>query len=213
MRWRQSTLLISVLPLLTNPALGAQKKPVEIGARVRVTTSRVVPELPVDTEADQECSSGRSWNEGSQKWVSQILCRLRLVGNLAARDRDSLTVDQAGVPTTLTLAHVSKFEVSSGKKSNSGRGALKGGLAGATLGLVIGISAWAGSEPGDYFTFGPEAVAASAGVLGAIGAGVGLLIGGLTRSERWEEVPLEELRVGPSPIDADGVEISVTLPL
>jgi hypothetical protein len=52
-----------------------------------------------------------------------------------------------------------------------------------------------------------------AGMGGMLGAGLGALIGSFIKFDRWEEVPLRELRIQPSPIAADAVSLSVSLRL
>ncbi len=47
--------------------------------------------------------------------------------------------------------------------------------------------------------------------LGVAGAVLGNVIGKSIESERWEEVPLDRLRVGLSPVTADGVAVFASL--
>jgi hypothetical protein len=77
---------------------------------------------------------------------------------------------------------VRRIEVSTGRHSHAGRGALVGSGVGGALGLLFVMS----SDGGYYYTDG-EKVAGAIG-LTAMAAGVGALIGGLTHSEQWQEV-------------------------
>jgi hypothetical protein len=42
---------------------------------------------------------------------------------------------------------------------------------------------------------------------------LGALVGSTIKTDRWETVPLDDIRVGPSPVTPDGVAVSVTLRL
>ncbi len=93
---------------------------------------------------------------------------------------------------TLTRNQVSKLEVSLGRKSNVGRGA----LVGAGVGLAVG--AIAGGIIGASWPDAPEpAWLTGAAALGAIGLGAGVgtgaLIGAISRAERWEELPISRV--------------------
>ena len=50
-------------------------------------------------------------------------------------------------------------------------------------------------------------------VFGAGGALLGAVTGAFIKTDRWEEVPLDEIRVGLSPFASDGVAVSVSLRL
>lgn len=146
-----------------------------------------------------------------------------LVCTVVALKTDTLVLDveNLSAPVGVPLDLVKKLEVGR-QRSNAGRGALTGGLIGAAVGAVFGLIVWSDS-PSDTTGFlsnepqaidwGPEAVPVFAGILGGIGAGVGLLIGAASHSDRWEEVPLTDIRVGLSPSTPDGVAVSVALRL
>ena len=91
------------------------------------------------------------------------------------------------------LGSITRFDVYRGRKSH-----WKTGLAiGAVLGAIVGGAAgYAYEAINDEYT--PEYAApvafgalAGAAVVGALGAGVGAIM----RTDRWEEVPLDQLRV------------------
>jgi hypothetical protein len=112
------------------------------------------------------------------------------VGTLVSVENDSLrytTSDTAAV-TALPLASVVKLERSVGKRSNAGRGATIGGLVGGGLGLGLGLIA--SLDDDQFYEVGPEDVAVVTLFLGAIGAGVGALIGSASHRDSWETVPL-----------------------
>lgn len=106
-----------------------------------------------------------------------------LVGHLLESNADSFRLAASTGPArTIPASEVRRLEVSVGRHSHAGRGAVIGSAVGGALGLLAVASA--GNDY--YYTDGEKAV----GVVGltAMGAGVGALIGGLTHSERWQEV-------------------------
>ncbi len=113
--------------------------------------------------------------------------------------RDSILLVRGNRATTATeirLGQIERLDVSQGKKSNAGAGALAGLLSGAALGAGFGLVACgSGSGCEDFGGTGTIAL-----FTGAIGAGGGLLlgviIGAATQSDRWEEVAPDRLRVG-----------------
>src|SRR5688572_21887553 len=112
------------------------------------------------------------------------------VGTLVSLEADSLRYtasDTSGV-TALPLASVLKLERSVGKRSNAGRGATIGGVVGGGLGLGLGLIA--SFDDDQFYEVGPEHVAVVTLFLGAIGAGVGALIGSASHRDSWETVPL-----------------------
>ena len=50
-----------------------------------------------------------------------------------------------------------------------------------------------------------------AGVFGIVGAGVGAIIGGIIRTDRWEKVPVDRIRLGFAPQRDGGAVISASL--
>ncbi len=116
----------------------------------------------------------------------------RVVGYLTAIEGDQLTLDASLV---LPLASVTRLEVSRGQKSMAGRGALIGAGAGAVAGVVTGLAVCAASSCG----FEADLTGVVALVLGAggalVGAGIGALIGSFIKTDRWETVPLDRIRV------------------
>jgi hypothetical protein len=94
------------------------------------------------------------------------------------------------------LASVTRLEAYAGQKSRVGKGALWGGVIGGVLGAFAGLT-WANICESDNLCadceWGVPVGFAAVGVAGAlIGAAVGALEG---PTERWEEIPLDQLRV------------------
>ncbi len=132
----------------------------------------------------------------------------RPVGTIVSLGADTCVVALEGraEPLMLPLASVTRLEVSRGQRSNVGKGALTGGLIGTALGLLVG-----GYVSTDPEFFGEDAFAKTVAVLGGVGAGVGLLIGAMSRSDRWQEVPLDRLRVSTVPHRNGGLAIRVSV--
>ena len=108
-----------------------------------------------------------------------------IVGTLESV-HDSILVFRSGqtAPLEIRLSQIERLEVSQGKKSNAGTGALVGGLIGTAVGVVVGL----------IIKEGADVQADLPVITGAIGAGGGVLIGTLAgasdQSDRWVEVPL-----------------------
>lgn len=89
------------------------------------------------------------------------------------------------LPFEVPLASVTRLERSLGKRSNAGKGALLGTVAGVGIGAAIATKAYGGSDCDGPCT--PYAVIVAAAVTGA-GALLGTIGGALIRTERWESV-------------------------
>ncbi len=107
-------------------------------------------------------------------------------GRLRLQDGSVLTVDTLDVP----LTSVTELEVYRGKKGHTTELVLLGFLAGAGIGAAVAASDCAGGS--QYASVCPAAGAAMGGL-------AGLFVGGITaefiKSDRWEKVPLDQLRV------------------
>jgi hypothetical protein len=137
-----------------------------------------------------------------------------IVGTVVRLLSDTLVL-RAGMPTgtertllvgrcPIGLGEITTLELSLGTSGHAGRGALYGLLAGVTVGAVAGGSL--GNDP-------TESVADQAldgGVaIGVIGAGVGALVGATFRSEHWQTLPLDSLRMTPKRV---GPEVAAASP-
>jgi hypothetical protein len=98
--------------------------------------------------------------------------------------------EEQASPLTISLTGVTRLEVSQGRKSNALKGLLIGSIVGVSTGVVVGLvvaeSCW------DHKV---ACAAAGTAVVGVTGALVGLGIGALSKSDRWEEIPLDRLQV------------------
>ncbi len=159
--WSVICLLLDML-LTGSPPLALSQAPVLLTAGSRVRLKTVDP---------------------STKWVQGDLVRL---------SEDSLHIVPAGGADSLAFATgaIDRLEVSRGRRSNAGKGALLGLAIGAGAGLALGVAASAEECSGIGCTeVGPGEVVAVMAFFGATGAGLGALIGAASHSERWEQVP------------------------
>ena len=110
------------------------------------------------------------------------------IGDFVSWDANELVLSD----TSLVSSRVTSVEVSLGRRSNAGKGALIGGLIGAAAGITYGLILCEGDCEAGNFTAGA--------LFGAMGAGagalVGLAIGLATKSEEWEEVTPLPVRAG-----------------
>lgn len=114
-----------------------------------------------------------------------------LVANFLEQRGDTLVVIEDGTGRGVwrfSLAQVERLEVTAGDAGMSGphmmRGAAIGGGAGFAAGFLF-ASLTAPSDPARRYNR-----LTSSAVAGAIGAGIGALVGSRTKVERWTSVPL-----------------------
>lgn len=156
----------------------------------------------------------------SANWVVGTVLEVRT-------DTCFLAVEGHASPYSLPFTSIRRLEISRGERTSSSKGARIGALAGAALGLLVGVEigtteherASCADLEYSLFECRPETktdlavVGAFTVGLGGLGAATGALIGFASKSERWDVVPLDELRVGRSPVTRDGVAVSVSLRL
>lgn len=139
------------------------------------------------------------------------------VGTIVEMSANNWTLQYGKLDQTLSLSigSLTKLEVSRGKKSNVLKGALGGFAVGVPAGAVIGLLGTTkdsppGSTEAKFCDEGTLTCMALWGVaFGAVGGLVGLGIGAISRTDRWEEVPLERLHVGIASQGSRGLAISV----
>ena len=128
----------------------------------------------------------------------------QITGSLVSIRDSSLVLPDGDIP----LASITALEVSRVTKSHAGTGALTGFVIGALGGVLIVTSFCT-----DDF-FGPctaGQVVGSMAVMTLPPTLLGAFIGALIRTERWEEVPLSEIRIGPSQHAGDGISVSASI--
>jgi len=139
------------------------------------TLDSLRPGVPVRYRLGQ---AGAAWTEGT--YLGRIADSLRL----ALPPHDEVV--------TVATADLRDLQVSQGRASRTGHGALLGVAVGGTAGLAIGIVALSegcGHGFPDTCIITPAQIAVGAPlVLGAVGAGLGALIGAASHRERWVSV-------------------------
>ncbi len=128
-------------------------------------------------------------------------------GEVVAVEADTLALRYRGssvIVNRIPLASVTGIEVRRGTKGNAGTGALAGGLLGLGFGLVIVAT---DESSGGYYE-GAGYDLAGVVTLGLLGAGLGAAIGAAVRTEVWQEVPLETIRIKP---EEGGVTVAIRI--
>ena len=124
-------------------------------------------------------------------------------GTLQAMRGDTLTVDTLRI----AVASVTRLDVYRGQKSNLLLGMGIGFAAGAGLGALLGAAV-------DCEDYGFSDQSSCVGLAAAGGAVVGLLVGTtaglLIKTDRWEEVPLDQIRVSFMP-QRDGFALGISV--
>lgn len=138
----------------------------------------------------------------------------KLTGTLVEWVQDTLYLAPDGsaervTATAIPLSTLSRLEISKGLRSNAGKGALIGGgiglLVGGGMSIIAGSTVDTEVTSTDYLVF--------TGLVTLGGAGLGALIGALTKSERWEEYPLDSLRLGIAPGGDGSLQLTAVLHL
>ena len=120
---------------------------------------------------------------GADRWV---------IGKLLAPPRDTVTVldGESGERKALATASLARFEVSRGRRRQTGRGAGLGAAVGGVLGAVLGAVTYEECTGFCVVDPGPAGSAVLGGLLGGVfGLGVGALMGSAVTGERWTPVP------------------------
>ncbi|MBX3146273.1 MAG: hypothetical protein KF785_05840 [Gemmatimonadales bacterium] len=181
--------LAALLILLATPVAWIAAQSVAPGQRVRLIYTH-------PTKADTLRTSGTLIS-----WDTTVVLTRDIKPGAAA--------DTVRVPA----AAIALVDVSMGRKSRAGRGALYGALAGGAAGAMLGATAHEDCAAGGCYYTMPvgQAMAGGALVLGAVGALVGLIIGSLGEGDQWAIVPLPEstFRVGPTPQSSVGLTFAL----
>ena len=164
--------------------------PALVGARVRVTTAAA--------------------------FAGDSLGGRRIVGVLTAVREGSVEIlENDRGPLLVPLRSVARFEVSRGRKSRAGRGALIGALTGAAAGAVTGYLGCGDCGEGEsFFAIDAAGAAALVGFVGAVvGTPIGAVIGSLFHTDRWSRVSPPAIRLGLLRSERIGAGIGMSIPL
>jgi hypothetical protein len=134
---------------------------------------------PVTGQADSGARVRVSTNTGSVR---------RWTGTLVSVGEDSLRLTRRDSLVSLPLSSVEQLERSRDRHSNAGGGAVIGAVVGGGTGLVLGLLA--SGDDDSFYDVSPGDVMVVTLMLGAVGGGVGALIGAASHKERWEPMPL-----------------------
>lgn len=163
------------LALILAPHLLAQEAEPEPGTRVRVTLSEQVLV--------------------SQRRGGGVLTESKevvLTGAVATWELQTLVLDVGkGTQRAIPRSQISKLEVSLGKRSNMGKGAWIGAIAGFVAGFGTTALLCGGSKCDDQGS--PDDADLQYALIGGallapLGAGIGAGIGAANKTDRWEDV-------------------------
>ena len=161
-----------LVALLSATPIAAQVASPDSGIRVRVTFSEA----------------------GASRQVTGTLIFLdadSLAVRVAAPSTGSTTrTAPATQPVPLARSQVTRLEVSTGRHSSAGMGALIGAGIGIVGGVAVGLAGQCnGNEVGWTFCLDSQGYTVGFGaVFGALGAGLGAIVGALTHHETWRSV-------------------------
>ena len=139
----------------------------------------------------------------------------RVTGTIETLSSDTLVLRTEARRSlqAIPFASITKLEVSRGRKSNVGKGARIGLAVGAGVGAIAGVILIIGECSGSA---GCLFYSVAGGVAGALylflpGTLLGAVIGAVFRTDLWETVPLDRIRVSLRPNDHLGVAVSVRI--
>jgi hypothetical protein len=124
------------------------------------------------------------------------------VGSFVLVRADTITLATAESTTSHGMNAVSRLEVSRGYRSHRLAGAGAGFLLGGVATFVVlnsGGSTSLCNQSANQDAVAPLECLGLSALGGLAGAGLGFLVGGFIRTERWQDVPLERLRVSLAP--------------
>lgn len=137
-----------------------------------------------------------------------------LTGRLASLDSHVLVAerfepnarDGRWIPVSVPTDSLAALQVLVGKRSNAGRGALIGGIAGAALALACELTP---AKPGSLDFTGPECTISAL----IVGPAAGLVIGSLSHSDAWAPVLLPPNHLPGVVAAGRGLGLGVRIPL
>ena len=183
--------LLSVVAALNSSELAQNRRPPEVGSRLRAVVS-------FTDSASQAAHLGK------------------LHGALVSWEGNRLLLREEARGETLAvpLAQVARLEVSRGLRSNAGRGALIGLVVGVAVGVPLGLAAYEDTKRAFYGitpSQGQWVLGFGAGG-GAVGALVGALIGEWHKTELWKTLPVPDIHVQLAvPGRRDGVQVALRM--
>ena len=177
---RPATILVAILAFVPLASATAQVR-VRPGARVRVT------------------------GHFCQLFYSNCVrgSPQQYVGTFVTWEADTLVTESNGEILTLPIDWVTKLEVSQGQQSYTVEGAIIGLLVGGVAGAFTGYVTYEECVGRGFSCLGAFGLGFNVGVGAVIGGLGGLVLGAITgassKTDRWQEVPLDRLRVSLGP--------------
>ena len=168
---------------------------------VVLTVSLIVPLTTLSAQQPLPVEAGQRLR------VTAPSCGLaEYVSELEALVGDTLVLLQDPIRSSNTfvcpIGSLTRLEVSRQQKSHTSAGLIVGGLTLGGAGVVVG---------GLYLV--GEGGSSTGGLIGAtVGGVLGALVGSSIKTDRWEEVPLDRLRVSFAP-QRDSISFGVSLKL
>jgi hypothetical protein len=133
-----------------------------------------------------------------------------LAGEFVSMGSDGIRLTTSPADTQLVpKADITGVDLSQGTKSKAGSGAVTGLLVGAAGGALLGVAGCSGDESG-WVTPG-QCAGAGALVFGALGAGIGALLGSGKRTDKW--APTAWPTVSFQPFGRDGGTVALGMHL
>ena len=170
---RHAPILVTILAFVPLVSATAQEPPpVKVGDRVRVTAPDV-----------------RSAGIVQLLTTDSLVMRPEYVFVMRP---EYVTPNRLAIP----LASVTRLELGMPGGSQAGQGALYGFIIGVFGGSIVGFAA---CENDSYVDVTSACALAGAVIFGAGGALVGAIVGAMISNTRWEEVPLDRVRVSLGP--------------
>ncbi len=204
---RRATILVAILAFtpLANATAQVRQPPVQRGARVRITvpSHRYMGTLVVWT-ADWLVVENQGDTLGVPLDSVTALEVSRGTGRSPKGAARGALIGGVVLGIVWRSLPVGAFGAGFGALLGSGPSARKragtGFLVGAAVGALIGLASYEECVPSCFGPDGPEINALGGAVIGGLGGlVVGALIGSATEADRWQEVPLDRLRVNLGP--------------
>ena len=144
-------------------------------------------------EAKAQSAPEPALGPGSKLRVWLDRTELPITGTYVSQDQDTLVIRPPGASATRTvpLSQVSRLQYSAGRHGHAGSGMGIGLLFGALLGGGAGASACE-----DGLISQGDCTAAAAVFGGLVGTFSGLIVGAISRSDRWEPASIKSLSQG-----------------
>ena len=156
----------------------------------RICLSAVLLVLPLTTAVAQQ--QPLSLEPGARVRITAPYLGIKKQAATFQALRGDTLVVMADSTMRCPLAAVTRLDVYRGRKSHPWRGAAVGAAVGGVGALAVTVAACS-TEEFDCSNKSYPAAAVGVGILG--GGLIGLGIGALTKTDRWEEVPVDQIRV------------------